>query len=481
MIDLAAAWGLANLPKERSGELIDGFNSKIPDVRCVALESCARGEYRYSILDEIIKHVNDKNAEVRWITARVLQRHSTDESKKQLIKMLDDPNPTVRSMSAIAISTLAKSNTRWVGSFQHEVTDKLRAKFLNYNKNYKGKDADWGWRPVGDALKNCGPRGVESLKKILAETNDKLLADHAWQVIYIKQDGRHFFTETMAEINDDYGYHPKAGEKKPPLPKTVPEPAMMPYIVQDFESDNIKVRTAGDIGDFQSHTGWVRRLGNTLPSAMVIKSDYYGKPGKALQLTKGKPDETCYVDAVRGDYRPDSGMVNIKFNVYLKPESSVVVWFTDSAKWSSTLKLKIEENARLKYNKADNQMTDSGINLPLNTWTKIALTADLDKSVYSIHIGDNAQTVAEQIGFKGSDVYNDLIIMPAGKISNQSLVDDIHITVTNPEGLSKSDQYGTDDLTGTSETESKTEPMPKAMPKIIDNEAANILSPKRSK
>ncbi len=477
MINLAASWGLGTLSEERSEELIPGLKHKSAPVRRVTLEGCCRGKYRYSLLDTIAFLAEDPDDEVRWLVARALGRHRVEKSIKALLKLVDDKHPTVASAAAKSLSDYSRSNTRWIGPFQHKMLKLFSRKFSVYDSGYAERDDQWGWRCFGNALKSCGPRGTETLQALLAQNEDTLLSDHAWKTLYVVEDGYHFFPKSMEQIKKEYQFHPNVRTTLTDKPKKIFEPKMMPYIVQNFESDKFVSATESDVGDLLSHTGMWRGLGNSRPAPMIVNSALYDKNGKSLCLTAG--DEIKSIDAVRTDYRITEGEVSLEFLLYQEPGSQLTVWLTDSGKWSSNLQLTLGPDGQISYYNAQGKKKTLDDKIKTDKWQRLKVIADIKSLTFKILAGDDI--VTEDIALKSDERYNALVLLPAGKTGSISLMDDIEILSTNPAW--KADLQGDVSLNlyrERQEDEDKTTGSQEPVKTKIDKEAANIVSPERS-
>jgi hypothetical protein len=67
--------------------------------------------------------------------------------------------------------------------------------FRRYGDGCNRSDKDWGWRVAGDALLAFGDEGRHVLSALMAQTQDRRLADLAWRVLYVQQ-GDKFYPVT---------------------------------------------------------------------------------------------------------------------------------------------------------------------------------------------------------------------------------------------------------------------------------------------
>jgi HEAT repeat protein len=211
MIDAAASSlvtsgqkGLSALPLARTDDIVRGLKHENPDVRAVAAAALGVGVHRPSAEDALISLASDPSAKVRREVARTLRGYDTPKSGAALLSLLDDKEVTVRVMAASSITSLFNNEQIRTKAFE-----KLRTMFISYNDAYKGTDADWAWRRIGEALEKAGPEAVAALNELLTQEKDPTLADHAWQILYVKLDGEKFLPITPEEAQAGYEKHPR--------------------------------------------------------------------------------------------------------------------------------------------------------------------------------------------------------------------------------------------------------------------------------
>jgi HEAT repeat protein len=211
MIDKAATGlftssqrGLSSLPLGRTDDILRGSKHKNPAVRSVAAQALGVGIHRPSAQDALIGLVADPSAKVRRDAARSLGGYNTPEAGQALLTLLDDKEVMVRVMSASSLTSLFANEP-----IRQKAYEKLREMFVSYDDSYKSDDADWAWRRIGEALEKTGPQAVSALNELLAQEKDQTLADHAWQILYVKLDGEKFLPITAKEAQAGYEKHPK--------------------------------------------------------------------------------------------------------------------------------------------------------------------------------------------------------------------------------------------------------------------------------
>jgi len=473
MINLAAIWDISNLPQERNNEIVRALLHDSEVIRAIGLEACCSGEVRQGLVDAIVKLERDNSDKVRWLVARVLDRMYGDKATSTLFALLDDRNPTVRNMAAYSLSNKVRSKSYWISSAQHNAINRLAHMFAAYNQQYTGTDADWGWRCIGEAIERCGPRGVEVLNRFLSQDEDKILGDHAWQILNVKQYWNGFVHEDMAEIEKGYLAHPGIRKNKPDMPTKITEPKMMPYIVQDFDNCKFVDGKASDVVNVLSEFGLWRHL-DTL-TANIFDVAEIGGDGNAVKL-QSNGNKTSFVDGIRNDYKITDGQIDLRFRIFLRDEiSSILFWFTDSGKWESNLMLTITPGGIVQCTNAKGEAVTGKVKLALEKWQTLEIFADIDKHYYTVKLADSNQFISEKITLKSKMGYNALIFKPWGK-SGITYIDDIKVLATNPAWTGGNNNINMDKLLNKQNYESDKTVNRNVE---IDEEASNVLSPKR--
>jgi len=435
MAAMAAAYALCALPADRSPDVERGLRHASAAVRAVAAEACARGTLRPSLTPVLLELAGDPSPRVRWVTARALGRLVTPDIVRALLRLLKDEHPTVRDAAALKLGERLRSRTRWLGPLQLEAAVALRDRFAVYSAAYRGADADWGWRCTGEALQALGPRGIEALQGFLAQDDDAVLADRAWQVLYVELSGHDFRPVAPATAERDYLRHPRVRKAAPPRPKPPAEPRLMPYLVQTFDGKLFESAPTGDVGDVFGEDGRWRGIGGEAENGPIVTRDRTktGK-GRCLRLAKAEGARR-YADGVRCGYRVTEGQVRVRVSVLLgSPESAVSVWMTSSSKWTSTLVLRVGPAGSLGYRTAEAKTVEAQPSVQVGQWTRLELLADLDRAVYSgwSDVDGTRTLICKDVPLKPGETYNDLVLMAAGGMNSVVWIDDVDVSVSNP-------------------------------------------------
>jgi len=183
---------------------------------------------RAELLTALASH---KNPVVRLAAARGLQAMVNDDVAAGLAKALGDDDRRVRFYAAMALGQAVRSTAAvdaLIRATAHddpvtadraatslaailarkhkETSDRLPAAvkaladlYARLGDGCTRADADWGYRPVGNALLKLGEPGEAVLKQFMVQTTDRRLADQAWRSLFIRQDNGGFSEVSEAD------------------------------------------------------------------------------------------------------------------------------------------------------------------------------------------------------------------------------------------------------------------------------------------
>ena len=176
--------------------------------------------------------IHSKSAEVREVALRTLQVHASPllfpvfgdalkdperfprfaaaealgnvnhspEAIELLIVTLNDKDSAVANRAAVSLGKLAALKQAEIAPLRGKILAALTAAFEKHS-DAKRDDAEWGWRPVGNALLDCGEEGATALRRIRDQRADPRLAELAWRVVDLPQRA-HTFSVVSPEENE---------------------------------------------------------------------------------------------------------------------------------------------------------------------------------------------------------------------------------------------------------------------------------------
>lgn len=432
--NVAAPWSLQTLPVERTPELLRGLRSPHEAVRAAALDACRSGALRPDTVTTVVDLTSDPSFDIRWRAARVLGRYpSSADAKAALVKLLDDPRPVVRSMAVLQVGSQYRTGTRWVGPEHLDMVRKLTAMFAAYGDNSTSPDASWGWRCVGEALSKLGPRGEQALRQFLTQRSDKALADCAWDVLFVTLNPYKFVKTTPEEAHRGYLEHPTVKPTGAPPPPPLAEPAMMPYLVQDFEQRASSDDQKQPFADGRRESGRWHTLSKEFPDVRVTTGKRDGADNRYARLIRGRG----LLEGGRIDYLLSSHRAQARLDLLRETsDSDLAVLFTCEAdRWrGSTLQVQVDQAGVLKYMDAERRWHATSAKVEPGQWITLELDVDLATRTYSLMLdsGSGSSPQAERVAFRAEHPLNLLILYPNAPADNRTGIDNVMVTATNP-------------------------------------------------
>lgn len=431
MLEGVAVAGLAALPAEHTAALLAAAHHPQERVRAVVVQALARGSPRAGMLTALLPLRHDRQPKVRWAAAQALGQVADRDARHALGEMLADEHPTVRDMAALQLSSLLASNSRWLGLEQHQLLKRLAELFGRYGSTCKGRDAEWGWRCLGEALLRLGPRGDAALQAMLQQTADLQLAERAWQSLYVRQSGDRFIPITAEQAEVGYRQHPRRRADCRP-PATLDEPERMPYLVQDMGAPEWAT-DAADVGEARSPAGrWRRASGPIAPLALDAGTV---PPSRALNAAAAADGTPVSIEGRRWDYALQDGPVWLRLALCRQqPDSALLLSFTDGGTHASSLRVLVDGQGRVHCADAQGGWTPTPLACPPGQWVHLGLDIDLDQGRYDLWATPPAgrQLGARAVTLRRQPQYNALLLFPQGPPGTQVLVAGVEVTVPNP-------------------------------------------------
>ncbi len=190
-------------------ELSDAaLNSKNAGVREVALRTL-QVHAKPALLPVFRAGMKDTERFPRFAAAEALGNitHSA-EAIELLIATLKEDDPAIANRAAASLGKLVTLKQRETEPLRGQILAALLTAFERHRDATRA-DADWGWRPVGNAILDCGTEGVAALCRLRDHSGDARLAELAWRVADLTQ-RVHAFSWVTPEQNE------AAMQRRPP-------------------------------------------------------------------------------------------------------------------------------------------------------------------------------------------------------------------------------------------------------------------------
>jgi len=210
-VRMATRRALAAMGPERYPDLAKSPDNQSSVFRAVLMESFHLRETAREMLPTILKGLNDSEEQVRWEAAFSLSVYPCQEAADALLKALDDKSDYVQNRAATSLkAVLPKASDE----LRQQVFDKLMVRYQEFGPGSKRTDKDWGWRPIGDAIRDgFGKKGKNALIAILNGPNTEL-AKLTWKVLFLRNDEQWHPVERDV-MEKQYKYYPGRPDRQP--------------------------------------------------------------------------------------------------------------------------------------------------------------------------------------------------------------------------------------------------------------------------
>jgi len=383
----------------------------------------------------VIEQAAAPSFRVRWRAARVLGRYPKDENARAvLIKLLDDPHPVVRNMAVLNVAGIYRTNTRWIGSEQLDMVRGLADRFARYGAQCTDDGASWAWRCLGEALLNLGPRGEEALRAFLAQDTDEVLAERAWDVLYVKLNTYKFLKTTAKEAAQGYRQHPRFRPAAPSQPGTLSEPQMMPYLIQDFQQRPSPKDADSPFSDGRHQSGRWNTFSKDFPDVRIAKAKQADTDNQYARLIR----RCGLLEGSRIDYLLAAGKARIRFDLLRESsDSDLGVLFTCVAdRWrGSTVQIQVDGKGTLKYMDTERRWHATSVTVQTGEWVTLGIDVNLDAQTYDVSLKSadtDVTRAADRVEYRSDHPLSQLIFYPNAPDQNMTGIDNVAITVTNP-------------------------------------------------
>jgi len=148
----------------------------------------------------------------------------TNAAVLPLVDALANSEPAVAARAAVSLGVIAARREPEVDSLRGRMLAALQLDFERFGAGCTREDSDWGYRPVGNALRAFGVEGESILRTLRDQRYDLKLAELAWRVLDLHQKPGSFSEVTVQQNEEAYSHRPPAtldptaDAAKPPQP-----------------------------------------------------------------------------------------------------------------------------------------------------------------------------------------------------------------------------------------------------------------------
>lgn len=183
-------------PRKELTAAVRHENSEVRTVAMRALSLSADGE----VLPALAAGLGDSERYVRFAAAQGLANiRRSPQAVEALIEATRHEDPVVADRAATSLGLIAARGEAEVEPLRPRIVAALQQLYAQFGDGCTRVDADWGYRPVGNAMLKLGKDGEAVLQGFMEQTKDRRLADLAWRSLWIRQDNGTFSEVTEAE------------------------------------------------------------------------------------------------------------------------------------------------------------------------------------------------------------------------------------------------------------------------------------------
>ncbi|MFA7005013.1 MAG: HEAT repeat domain-containing protein, partial [Verrucomicrobiia bacterium] len=259
------------LPRVELAKAATGHGN--PAVRVVAMRALGLMP-KEELVPVFAKGLNDADRFVRFAAAQALGNVTrSPKAVETLIEATKQGNVVVSDRAATSLAMIAtRRHEKEIEPLRPRMIEALKNLFAKLGDGCARADADWGYRPVGNALLKFGADGERVLQEFMDQRKDRRLAEQAWKILHIRLDNGAF--SEMCENED------AAAFKKRPV------------FGRELRVDPAKGDDASVAGPFKTITRAIRiaASGDTIHLApgcyreSAAFHDKSGEPGRPITL-----------------------------------------------------------------------------------------------------------------------------------------------------------------------------------------------------
>ena len=278
------------------------------------------------ILPTLKSGLDDKARFPRFAAAEALGniRKST-EAVDILIEALQHNDPVVINRAATSLGQIAVRNEKEIADIRSNILAALLAAFQRHSDDVLA-DAEWGWRPIGNAILDLGDEGAEALRKIRDHSDNPRLAELAWRVVDLTQR-----SNTFSEVTPEQNQAAHALRPGPAAASTTDI-----YVDPDKGDDTKDGRSQDNAVKRIAQAIRIATPGDTIHLApttyyeSAVFIDKHGEPGKPIILDGHGAilEGSEPVTAAEWEKVPDTADLYRRSKLYPRTDDAIVArWF----------------------------------------------------------------------------------------------------------------------------------------------------------
>ncbi len=167
----------------------------------------------------IRKAMDDKDRFTAYAATEAMANiRKTNGNMFPLIEQLTNHDTALAARAAVSLGVLGASSEPGLISHRQDMLAALTEDFERFSTGCTRADADWGWRPVGNAIRAFGEAGEAVLRKLRDQRLDLKLAELAWRALDLHQQPNTFSEVDERQNEEAVSHRPRPDDdlaKKP--------------------------------------------------------------------------------------------------------------------------------------------------------------------------------------------------------------------------------------------------------------------------
>jgi HEAT repeat protein len=386
-------------------------HERVREVAARALEPLAND----ALLPAFVDGLKDSQEYVRFACVGALGHLSRNPAAVEaLLGQLDRADDVVvNNRAATALAEIIRRNDPAVAALRPKVLAALGKAYQRLGDGCSREDADWGYRPVGNAILAFGDEGEAVLRRFMLQRKDVRLAEQAWKSLCVRKEMARFDLVTEEENRRDFAQRP---------------PSLHKYAVtrigQDFEDAALfKPSVTGMVGRQDKALG---RWGAFSANGPGIDAQVAHSGKQSLKLVRGKPSITVAVSrGVR-----DQANARLSVWVYRDGDSSAVTVNGYGAGRGGVMGFYIDPAGILRLRDAKKDgWAATKLKVPARQWAQVQLTSDGPLGNYgaAVVMNDKTQTSDVRAALPKETEIKRVEFSPQGEAGTAVHMDDLEL------------------------------------------------------
>jgi hypothetical protein len=386
--------------------------------RTTAIRALGRLGPREQDIASIGQAMKDPHRYARFAAAQALSSAPvTEEGVNLLLESLENDDVALADRAAVTLGALVRSDSEAVRPHRPRILDSLTGLLSKMGDGCEREDAEWGYRPVGEAILAFGEEGETVLRSLMEQETDRRLSQCAWRVLYFRQKRSDNYFNVITERENEAAFRAR--------PSWMPRMAIA-HLCQDFENTRaMPDEVNGTVGNAAAQTGRWNTFG---PKGPYLDREHAHEGARSVRLVRGGSSLngwTAQVMPADREYALECWMrrdLRGALILSLRNKGNV-----DAAK------IFVSPSGQVHYGRQrDGQFAwqESGLHLPEREWNALRLRVDPTEGVYRVAVSSDGQTWREsslEAPVRASGGVYLLNFTPQGEAGTYVHIDDIQL------------------------------------------------------